>query len=63
MRIPAKYPLEYQNVDENSLIRLLQKGPIAITISADNWEYYGGGVFSCPVSASVNHGVLLVGYT
>ncbi len=41
---------------------LLQKGPLMIAISADDWEYYGGGVFSCKSTAEVNHAVLLVGY-
>lgn len=33
-----------------------------IAISADDWEYYGGGIFSCKSTADVNHAVLLVGY-
>ena len=45
------------------IIALLQNGPVAIAISADNWEYYGSGVFSCPQNSQINHAVLLVGYT
>jgi C1A family cysteine protease len=43
-------------------MNLLQKGPLMIAISADDWEYYGGGIFSCKSTAEVNHAVLLVGY-
>ena len=34
-----------------------------MSISATGWEYYSGGVFSCPSDAIVDHAVLLVGYT
>jgi C1A family cysteine protease len=33
-----------------------------ISISAQNWENYGGGVFRCSSNAKVDHAVLLVGY-
>lgn len=52
-----------RNVTDSKIIDLLQQGPLVISISADNWEYYNGGVFTCPVDSTVNHGVLLVGYT
>ena len=37
--------------------------PIAISVSAENWEYYGSGVFRCDLTDPINHAVLLVGYT
>jgi len=40
----------------------LQDGPVAIALSADNWEKYASGTFSCPLNPSINHAVLLVGY-
>jgi hypothetical protein len=33
-----------------------------ISISANNWENYAGGVFKCPSTAKVDHAVLLVGF-
>ena len=52
-----------RNVTDSKIIDLLQNGPVSISISADNWEYYNGGVFTCPSNSTVNHAVLLVGYT
>jgi C1A family cysteine protease len=57
-----KYRLQ-QNVTDSRIITLLQKGPLTISISADNWEYYSSGVFSCSVTARLSHVALLVGYT
>lgn len=45
------------------MINLLQTGPLAISISSDNWVGYGSGVFQCVSNAQVDHAVLLVGYT
>merc|ERR1719198_784509 len=42
------------------------KGPIAITVAAEPWQLYGGGIFSgCSArgDATLDHGVQLVGYT
>lgn len=54
---------DYYNLGDSELINLLQAGPVAIAINADNWEYYGSGVFSCLANSQPNHAVLLVGYT
>lgn len=54
---------DYYNLSDNEIITLLQVGPLAISINADDWQFYGSGVFSCVVGAQVNHAVLLVGYT
>lgn len=56
----ARY--SYYNIGDSQIINMLQTGPVMIAISADNWEYYGGGTFSCKSNAQVNHAVLLVGY-
>lgn len=48
---------------DSELINFLQAGPVAISINADNWEFYGSGVFSCAANSQPNHAVLLVGYT
>ena len=53
----------FYDLSESEVVELLQDGPLNIALSADNWEYYGSGVFSCPSWAGVNHAVLLVGYT
>ena len=42
---------------------MLQDGPVAIIVSASDWQNYGSGVFSCSSDAEVNHAVLLIGYT
>merc|ERR1711941_262168 len=38
------------------------KGPQAITVAAEPWQFYGGGLFSGS-GATLDHGVQLVGYT
>ncbi len=57
-----KSGFSYYNIGDSQIINLLQTGPVMIALSADNWEYYGGGTFSCQANAEVNHAVLLVGY-
>jgi len=46
---------------------LATKGPVAVTVAAMPWSFYGGGVFSgCSKSASgaeLDHGVQAVGYS
>ena len=42
---------------------LLQKEPVAISISAENWRDYKGGIFKCKADSKVDHAVLLIGYT
>ena len=38
------------------------KQPVSVAVDANNWQLYSGGVFS-DCSDSLDHGVLLVGYT
>lgn len=42
--------------------RQLQSGPVSVDVDASNWSGYKSGVLKCQ-SASINHAVLLVGYT
>jgi len=45
---------------------LATKGPIAITVAAEQWQLYGGGVFEGCTGATgsdLDHGVQAVGYT
>ena len=55
--------LRYYNLGDSGLITLLQSGPVAVSVSARRWEYYGSGIFSCNIGDPVTHAVLLVGYT
>ena len=52
----------YKDISEAQIIALLQDGPLSTTISGDNWDTYGSGIFACPNFAAINHAVLLVGY-
>lgn len=62
--LSAGKPLEsYYDLTDEEIINLLQDSPLVISVAAENWEYYGGGILSCLPTAAVNHAVLLVGYT
>lgn len=50
------------DLSDSELIRLLQKQPVAITISSENWNDYSTGIFNCHPTARIDHAVLLVGY-
>ena len=52
----------FYNVSDDRIIELLLQGPLMISISADNWESYAGGLFKCSSNAKVDHAVLLVGF-
>ena len=53
----------YYDLNDDEIIALLQDGPKACTISADGWSYYSSGIYECSYYPSLNHVVLLVGYT
>lgn len=55
--------VDYYNLADDDLISLLQEGPVAISVASGGWETYSSGVFSCSLSAGVDHAVLLIGYT
>jgi C1A family cysteine protease len=39
------------------------KQPVAVAVDANNWGYYSSGIFSNCTSTTVNHAVVIVGYT
>lgn len=46
----------------NSLLSAIQIKPVSIAVDATNFQYYSKGIFS-NCGTSLNHGVLLVGYS
>ncbi|CAM0952106.1 unnamed protein product [Alopecurus aequalis] len=57
----------YKNVTANSeadLLKAAAKQPVSVAVDAGGfvWQLYGGGVFTGPCTAQVNHGVNVVGY-
>ena len=48
--------------DVDQLAAAVAQQPVSIAVDAENWQLYSGGVFS-DCSTSLDHGVLLVGYT
>ncbi|GAM23991.1 hypothetical protein SAMD00019534_071660 [Acytostelium subglobosum LB1] len=42
---------------------LAQHGPLAIAADAVEWQFYIGGVFDFPCGKSLDHGILIVGYS
>ncbi|CAK0828198.1 unnamed protein product [Prorocentrum cordatum] len=42
---------------------LSTEGPVVVSVEANDWFMYGGGIFDkCQIDAEVDHAVLLVGY-
>jgi len=37
-------------------------GPVSISVAANGWQFYGGGVFNGKCGAEINHAVTAVGY-
>ena len=48
--------------DVTQLAAAVAGRPVSIAVDANNWQLYSSGVFS-DCSTSLDHGVLLVGYT
>jgi cathepsin L len=56
--------------DVDALMTAVQEGPVAISVAASNWAFYGGGIFNeCHTGEQgknqdnvINHAVTLVGY-
>lgn len=42
---------------------MLQDGPISVAISATGWQFYAGGIFKCKLGSTINHAVVIAGYT
>ncbi|KAK5579957.1 hypothetical protein RB653_009646 [Dictyostelium firmibasis] len=42
---------------------LYQHGPLAIAADAEEWQFYIGGVFDLPCGQSLDHGILIVGFS
>ncbi|KAF2073311.1 hypothetical protein CYY_005364 [Polysphondylium violaceum] len=42
---------------------LATTGPLAIAADAAEWQFYLGGVFDIPCGKSLDHGILIVGYS
>lgn len=45
------------------LLSVLQSTPVSIGVSANNWNWYGSGIFANCIANSNDHAVLLVGAT
>lgn len=57
----------YRNVTASSepdLLRAAAAQPVSVAVDAGSfvWQLYGGGVFTGPCTAELNHGVTVVGY-
>lgn len=60
----------YNGLSDDEIIQLLLERPLNIGISSENWKFYDPSkkaIFTCPKSVSnyksLDHTVLLVGYT
>jgi len=59
--------LGFERLEENGYEALLravvERGPVAISVAAKSWSFYGGGIFNaCGSDVVINHAVALVGY-
>lgn len=50
-------------MNDEDFIDLLQNQVLAVTIATEVWTYYSSGIMSCFSNATVNHAVVVVGYT
>lgn len=63
---PGKIRISQYSASDLEIIDLLQRGPLAIGLSATPWNNYDPAIskiFSCGFNDPVNHAVLLVGYS
>jgi cathepsin L len=52
------------NQDENDLAAAVNQQPVSIAVDAVRWQFYNGGVFDSSLCGqTLDHGVLVVGYT
>lgn len=59
----SQFSYDFYGLSDSQIIGLLQYGPVAVTLSADGWNHYSGGVYQCSESPSIGHAALIVGYT
>jgi len=57
----------WERLPENSYEPLLravyERGPVAVSVTAEGWNSYAHGIFdSCPKDAVINHAVTLIGF-
>ena len=50
-------------VSDDIIIQMLQDGPVTAAVSSEGWEKYSSGVYRCSNRPSIDHAVLIVGYT
>lgn len=59
--------LGWERLPENRYLPLLhavaERGPVAVSVGASSWTFYGSGIYDgCRQDAVVNHAVTLIGY-
>ena len=59
----ANIVYNYYDLTDSEIIQLLQDGPLNIAVSSSGWSSYSSGTYSCGSLVSIDHAVLLVGYT
>lgn len=57
----------WERLPENEYLPLIravaERGPVAVSVAADDWHMYGHGIFGdCSRDAVINHAVTLIGY-
>lgn len=53
----------FYGLSDTEVIQLLSRGPVAVSVSSQDWEYYESGIFACAANAPIDHAVLLVAVT
>lgn len=53
----------YYSLSDADLIGLVQTQPVAVAVSSVGWSSYSSGTLSCLSTATVDHAVVVVGYT
>jgi len=48
--------------DDDMVAALNDVGPLIVTVDAEKWQFYSGGIFNLDCGTSLNHNALVVGY-
>jgi len=48
--------------DDDIVAALNDIGPLIVTVDAEKWQFYSGGIFNLDCGTQLNHNALLVGY-